>query len=121
MMISLMSLSHSASAAVIEVFTTTAHPVALNGLRAKMCELDVLNKMTEELNQNMRQIVASNQVDEIQNARITAFYRCQNQARLYKLQSLPAIVIDKAYVVYGMHAADKALIATRNHHEVRHG
>ncbi|WP_287007687.1 DUF1525 domain-containing protein [Legionella sp.] len=120
MMISLMSLSHSVNAEVIEVFTTTAHPVALNGLRAKVCELDVLNKMTDELNQNMRHIVASHQVDELQKARLTTFYRCQNQARLYELQSLPAIVIDKAYVVYGMHAVDKAVIAARNHHEVRH-
>lgn len=121
MMISLMSLSHSTSAEVIEVFTTTAHPVALNGLRAKVCELDLLNKMIDELNQNMRHIVASNQVEDIQNTRITSFYRCQNQARLYELNSLPAIVIDKAYVVYGMHAVDKALIATRKHHEARHG
>jgi integrating conjugative element protein (TIGR03757 family) len=121
MMISLISLNHSVSSEVIEVFTTSMHPIALNGLRAKVCELDILNKMTDELNQNMRHIVASNQVDEIQNARITTFYRCQNQARLYELKSLPAIVIDKAYVVYGMHAVDKAVIAARNHHEVRHG
>ncbi|MDX1838115.1 DUF1525 domain-containing protein [Legionella taurinensis] len=118
MMISLISFSTHAE--LIEVFTTSAYSVALNGLQAEVCVLDALNEMTLELNRNASEIAAVQRVDTVQNTRLTAFYRCQAQARLYALSSLPAIVIDKTYVAYGIRAADKALIESRHYKEVHH-
>ncbi len=118
MMISLSSFTVHAE--LIEVFTTKAYPVALNGLQAVVCELDALNAITAESNRNVRSAALLNQVDAVQNTRLTAFYRCQARARLYALSSLPAIVIDKTYVAYGMRAADKALIASRHYKEAHH-
>jgi len=118
MMISLISCVTYAE--LIEVFTTKAYPVALNGLQAEVCALDALNAITAELNQQVRSITLFKQVDTVQNTRLTAFYRCQAQARLYALSSLPAIVIDKTYVAYGIRTVDKALIESRHYKEVHH-
>ncbi len=118
MMISLIScVSH---AELIEVFTTKAYPVALNGLNAEVCEMDALKTIKADLNRNARSIASFNKVDTAQNARLTTFYRCQMQASIYGLSSLPAIVIDKRHVTYGVRAADKALIASRYFKEVHH-
>ncbi|MCZ4798253.1 DUF1525 domain-containing protein [Legionella pneumophila] len=118
MMISLISCVTYAE--LIEVFTTSAYSVALNGLQAEVCALDALNEMTLELNRNASEIRAVQRVDTVQNGRLTAFYRCQMRARLYALSSLPAIVIDKRYVTYGVRAADKALIASRHYKGAHH-
>lgn len=100
----------------IEVFTTSSHPVALNGFLAQVCELDALKKITNALNQK----AIWSEPDEATSVRVTAFYRCQSKARRYALTSLPAIVIDNTFVVYGMRAVDKALMATRQYKEVHH-
>lgn len=118
MMISLISFSTHAE--LIEVFTTKAYPVALNGLQAEVCALDALNEMTSELNNNPPKIGALQQINTLQNARLTLFYRCQMQASVYGVSSLPAIVIYKRYVTYGVRAADKALIASRHYKESHH-
>jgi integrating conjugative element protein (TIGR03757 family) len=118
MMISLIGFNTQAE--LIEVFTTKAYPVALNGLQAEVCALDALNEMTSELNNNEPEIAAVQRVDTVQNARLTAFYRCQMRASVYGVSSLPAIVIDKRYVTYGVRAADKALIASRHYKESHH-
>lgn len=117
----MISLTHSsAHAELIEVFTTKAYPVALHGLQAEVCALDTLNEMTRELNNNAPEIAAVQRVDTVQNTRLTAFYRCQMRASDYGVSSLPAIVIDKRYVTYGVRAADKALIASRHYKESHH-
>ena len=118
MMISLSSINIHAQ--LIEVFTTSAHPVALNGVHAVVCSLDALNKITADLNHNVGAMTSLNQVNEVQSARLTAFYRCQAQATLYELSFLPAIVIDKTFVAYGLHAVDKALIASRHYKRAPH-
>ncbi|WP_211268352.1 DUF1525 domain-containing protein [Legionella feeleii] len=113
-------LSTDTSAARIEVFTTSAHPVALNGVKAQVCVLDALTDLTAALNRPGAAIAKVGQVDSVHNARLTAFYRCQAQAGLYGLASLPAIVIDRTYVAYGLRSVDKALIAGRRYSEVHH-
>lgn len=118
MMISLISCVTYAE--LIEVFTTSAYSVALNGLQAEVCALDALNEMTLELNRNASEIAAVQRVDTVQNTRLTAFYRCQARASVYGVSSLPAIVIDKRYVTYGVRAAEKALIASRHYKEAHH-
>lgn len=118
MMISLIScVTH---AELIEVFTTKAYPVALNGLQAVVCELDALNHWNHELTQLTPQMASTPQAIAFWNARLSVFYRCKHKASLYALSSLPAIVIDKTYVAYGLRSVDYALIASRHQKEVHH-
>jgi integrating conjugative element protein (TIGR03757 family) len=118
MMISLVSMNMHAER--IEVFTLSTHPVSLNGIQSRVCELDALNNMQQRLNKNLHLTVLLKKPDAHLSAQIASFYRCQEKACGYGLLHLPAIVIDETYVVYGMHAVDKALMATRQYKRVHH-
>jgi integrating conjugative element protein (TIGR03757 family) len=121
MMISLMSVQPSAMAWSVEVFTTSAHPVSLNGVHASVCELDALDHITNDLNRKGVLHPDFEQDFELQHTPLTLFYRCQNQAMSYELKSLPAIVMNQSYVVYGVDSVEKALMLLRHHQEVAHG
>ena len=119
MMISLFTL-HTVHAERLEVFTLKTEPVSLNGLRVKVCELDGLELLTEALNKTNSSFRAYPSMDSALQKSLTDFYRCKLQASRYALKFLPAIVIDEAFVVYGVHQVDKALIATRQYREGAH-
>lgn len=120
MMISLMSVSMSSMAWYTEVFTTSAHPVALNGAHAFVCELDVLEHMTWDISKFGASNSAKSDDLKNQNARLMSFYQCREQARNYSLTSLPAIVVNKTFVIYGVTSLEKALLLVRRYREVPH-
>ncbi|WP_040535431.1 DUF1525 domain-containing protein [Legionella drancourtii] len=120
MMISLLSFSASANKVAVEVFTTATQLVVLNGIKAQVCHLDELSQITQKLNQHQDSLARVKQSAHEEREHLISFYRCQGQAQAYELTSLPAIVINKAYVIYGVHSLDKALFLFRRYQEVHH-
>lgn len=110
----------SVFAGTIEVFTTGHMPVALQGIRAHVCELDGLQGLDCTINKaNDFERLASHTSKDC-SKKIRDFYQCQYQANLYDLTLLPAIVVDKTYVVYGKTALDKALLLVRQEEGRKH-
>ena len=107
-------------AGTIEVFTTGHMPVALQGMRADVCELDSLQGLDCTINKgnDFERLISRTSKDCSQ--KIRDFYQCQYQANLYDLTLLPAIVVDKTYVVYGKTALDKALLLVRHEEGRKH-
>jgi hypothetical protein len=120
MTISLFCVSGVSFSETIEVFTTSALPVNLQGFSARLCELDALEKLTVALNQGSFFGEDARHKEAVHYRKIRDFYRCQHQAMQYDLQSLPAVVVDKTFVVYGARAVDKALILARHYRGSEH-
>ena len=109
MMISMMSGSICAQNTTVEVFSTTSHSVALNGRDAQLCEMDVLEHLTQRVNQHTGFHLSFKKELDQHTQEITTFYDCQNKALSYELRYLPAIVLNHSFVVYGVYSVDRAL------------
>lgn len=103
----------SVFAETVEVFTTGHMPVALQGIRADVCELDGLARLDCTINKGNDFEELSRGARKACSEKIRDFYQCQLEASQYGLTLLPAIVVDKTYVVYGKTAVDKALLLAR--------
>ena len=99
-----MSFAHQ-----IEVFSIQSLPVQANGMNVKVCWLDEIKRVQEQLSDISQDIGAiQNRIKEKEGTLIKAM-DCQFRAGLYGIQKLPAIVIDKKYVAYGERSVSRAL------------
>jgi len=99
-----MSFAHQ-----IEVFSIQSIPVQADGKDVKVCWLDEIKRVQEQLSDISQDIGAiQNRIEEKEGTLIKAM-DCQFLAGLYGIQKLPAIVIDKKYVAYGVRSVSRAL------------
>lgn len=99
-----MSFAHE-----IEIFTVTSLPIEQDEQNAKICLMDEVKLFEHSLSavsDNPKKIEAMVQENE---GRLIASMECQYLADVYGIKKLPAIVIDKEYVAYGLHSVTKAL------------
>lgn len=116
MMINAMSL-HAES---IEVFSVSARPVSTHQKLRGYCDMDALARLTDKLNQVVGDKVALNQVHMNLAPALRRAFICQQKARDYELTFLPAIVIDKTFVAYGLDSDERALQALNMYREASH-
>lgn len=104
-----MSFAHQ-----IEIFSIHALPIQTDGIAVNVCWLDNIERIEAQLSEVSQDISEiKKQIKEQEGALIKAM-DCQYQASLYGIQKLPAIVIDKEYVAYGVVSVAKALEALKD-------
>lgn len=96
----------------VEIFTTFDMPVSNVSDDMDICYLDVFKSMKNEINNIASKYSNINQLSDwlnIKSEDINNKANCINQAYEYQIEKLPAIVIDKKYVTYGMRNVSNAL------------
>lgn len=114
------SLCSGLNAHQIEVFTLAQYPVTGNKYQVTLCKLDALNLLRIELNSKIPDLKQLNTYGLSKSKQLTEAFRCLHKADVYELEYLPAIVIDKKYVTYGIDSVKKALDALKQFKESSH-
>ena len=111
MMISTLSEAHQ-----LDVFTVRARSVHLQHTPALYCELDALPRLTTQLNENLDLEHLKSQHVLVSNELMQA-YTCMEAARARHIIYLPAIVVDKTWIAYGLDSEKDLLIALETYRE----
>ncbi len=109
MMMNNLVLTTDALAHQVEVFTVASRPVAFNKHRVLFCDLGILARLTAELNAKTQGLTNLNSFEFSEAPQLTKAYQCLVKAQIYRLETIPAIVIDGHFVAYGLNSVDSAL------------
>lgn len=100
----------------LEVFTVSARPVHLQHTPALYCELDALPRLTTQLNENLDLERLKSQ-HAVASQELMQAYTCLEAARARHITYLPAIVMDKTWIAYGLDSEKDVLIALETYRE----
>lgn len=93
----------------IEIFSIKSHPVSTDGMQADVCQLDALRQFEWRLSVLSHDVEAIKTLTKENEVYLIHVMTCQYRAAAYGLEKLPAIVIDKEVVTYGLTSVARAL------------